>query len=297
MKDNIPLAVGTIVLTVLALSLGDAAIKALGSGARLGLWQLFVLRSALAVPVLLAAALAFAGWRRLLPRAPGWVALRGLMLAGMWVAYYASLPHLPFGAAAAAYYTLPLFIVAFAALFGGERVGRAQWAAAGLGFAGVALVLRPGGEAFSPWALLPLLAAVLYAAAMILTRTRCRAEHPATLALGLNAAFLVIGFAGLLLVPVSAEGGFLGLPWVGMGWEEWRTVSLLALVVLLAGVGSAIAYQSAPSAIVGSFDFAYVGFAVIWGIVFFGEWLDAVTLGGIALITAAGALALRRGPG
>lgn len=49
--DNIPLAVGTIILTVLALSLGDALIK-MTSGSFV-IWQIFVIRSLIVIPVLL----------------------------------------------------------------------------------------------------------------------------------------------------------------------------------------------------------------------------------------------------
>jgi hypothetical protein len=41
-------------------------------------------------------------------------------------------------------------------------------------------------------------------------------------------------------------------------------------------------------------DFAYVGFAVIWGIVFFSEVPDMVSTLGMALIVDAGVLSLRQ---
>lgn len=294
--DNVPLGVATIVGTVLALSLGDALIKALGGGGTMGLWQLFAVRSALVLPVLLAGALILFPRARIAPRSVGWIAIRSALLTAMWIAYYVALPLLPLAVAAAAYYTLPLWIVALAALIGDERVGRMQWAGVVLGFVGILLVLRPGGEAFRWPALLPLASAVLYALAMILTRTKCRDEHPATLALGLNATFALTGVAGLLLGPillVRAEG-FLSPAWTSMGGEEWRSVAILAVLILVASVGTAVAYQAAPASTVGTFDFAYVGFALIWGVVFFAELPDATALAGIALIVAAGVLAVRR---
>ncbi len=214
----------------------------------------------------------------------------------MWIVYYLSLPLLPLAVAAAAYYTLPLFIVAFAAMFGGETVGRMQWAGVVLGFVGIVLVLRPGSEAFTWVALLPILSAILYAAAMILTRTKCRDEHPATLALGLNAMFVIAGTSGLLtgwILPVSLPG-FLSAEWAVMGMEEWRYTAILAGLILVASVGTAIAYQAAPAATVGTFDFAYVGFALIWGVLFFGEHPDNIALSGIVLIVVAGVLAVRQ---
>lgn len=294
--DNVPLAVATIVGTVFALSLGDALIKALGGAGGMGIWQLFALRSLLAFPVLLIGALSMFGASRLRPRALFWIVLRSLLLVGMWIAYYLSLPLLPLAVAAAAYYTLPLFIVAFAALFGGETVGRLQWGGVALGFLGILLVLRPGGEAFSWAALLPILSAVLYAVAMILTRTKCRFEHPATLALGLNAVFILVGGAGLLIGSGMTEDipGFLTPKWQEMTGVQWRNLVLLAGLILVASVGTAVAYQAASASTVGTFDFAYVGFAVIWGVVIFDERPQGAALAGIALIVVAGVLAVQR---
>lgn len=294
--DNVPLGVATIVGTVLALSLGDALIKSLGGGGGMGLWQLFAVRSLLAFPVLFGAALIFFNRSHLAPRSMVWIAVRSLLLTAMWIAYYLALPLLPLAVAAAAYYTLPLFIVAFAALFGGETVGRSQWGGVGLGFIGILLVLRPGGEAFVWAALLPILSAILYALAMILTRTKCRNEHPATLALGLNGTFVIVGLAGLAIgwiFPIEATG-FFSPAWMTMGPQEWQTIAILASLILVASVGTAVAYQTAPSSTVGTFDFAYVGFALIWGVVFFAERPDNMALVGIALIVIAGVLAVRR---
>tara|TARA_R110000737_G_scaffold216907_1_gene233371 strand:+ start:882 stop:1799 length:918 start_codon:yes stop_codon:yes gene_type:complete len=294
--DNVPLGVATIVGTVLALSLGDALIKSLGGGGGMGLWQLFAVRSLLAFPVLLVGALCFLNRRRLVPQSVRWIALRSVLLTAMWIAYYLALPLLPLAVAAAAYYTLPLFIVAFAALFGGETVGRSQWIGVAIGFVGIVLVLRPGGEAFVWAALLPILSAILYALAMILTRTKCRNEHPATLALGLNATFIVVGSLGLvvgLVLPIDVTG-FLRSDLTRMGSGEWLTSGILASLILVASIGTAVAYQAAPASTVGTFDFAYVGFALIWGAVFFAERPDNVALAGIALIVVAGVLAVRR---
>lgn len=294
--DNLPLGVATITGTVLALSLGDALIKSLGGGGTMGIWQLFALRSALVFPVLLLGAVMLAGRDRLRPRSIPWIALRSGLLVSMWFAYYLALPLLPLAVAAAAYYTLPLFIVAFAAIFGGETVGRSQWAGVALGFIGILLVLRPGSEAFHWAALLPILSAIFYASAMILTRTKCRSEHPATLALGLNAMFILVGGAGMLAGHgLSLDvAGFLSPDWTAMGAAEWRITAILAGLILVASVGTAVAYQAAPASVVGTFDFAYVGFALIWGVIFFAERPDALALMGIALIVAAGILAVRR---
>jgi drug/metabolite transporter (DMT)-like permease len=295
--DNVPLAVATILFTVFAMSLGDALIKGMGADSSVGIWQLFALRSLLVLPVLLAAAWVLRRRATLRPRSLLWVGVRAALLVGVWIAYYGALPHLPLSAAAAALYTLPLFIVGFSALWTHDVVTRAHAVAAVLGFIGVALVLRPGSEAFSLHALLPILAAMLFAGAMVLTRTRCQGEHPLALVAGLHLAFIFTGMAGLAglgLFPSLAGETFLDTPWHALNTQEWRLMVLLAASILIASVGTAIAYQKAPTSIIGTFEFAYVGFAVLWGLLLFAERPDAPTLSGLALIVVAGVLTVRR---
>ena len=175
------------------------------------------------------------------------------------------------------------------------------WVAVLLGFAGVLLILKPDADGFNGYALLPLMSAVLYALAMILTRTKCRNEHPLVLSLGLNVSFVAVGLVATLLIAIAgvptgeAPGAsFLIGDWSTMGATDWLSMGLLAAATIIGSVGAAIAYQVGPPATIAIFDFAYLGFAALWGILFFDEVLDAVTLGGMTLIVVAGVLAVRR---
>ncbi|WP_244935015.1 DMT family transporter [Acuticoccus sediminis] len=290
-SDNVALAVATILVVCLALSLGDAIIKSVA--ASFAMAQIFVLRSVLVLPVLLVIG-ALRG-QQVLTLDP-YALLRSLCLTVMWVAYYAALPHLPLAVAAAAYYTLPLFITLFSAALGLERIGARGWIAVAMGFAGVLVVLRPGAAAIDPWTLVPLLSAMLYAAAMIITRTRLRHAAPVALAVNLNATFVVAGLAAtaLNLAGVTAADNFMLAPWTVMGPREWGAIAILAAVMIGSSVGTAFAYQTGPASVLGTFDFSYVAYAVLWGILFFGDVPDAVTFLGIATIVAAGILAVRR---
>jgi drug/metabolite transporter (DMT)-like permease len=297
--DNLRLAVGVILATDLALSLGDAAIKQVS--ATFVLWQIFVTRSIIAIPALIAVIRLGSPMTALVPHHLGWVILRSLMLTLMWVAYYAALPHIALGIAAATFYTLPIFITLFAAVFIGDRVGPMGWGAVLLGFAGVLLILKPTAQGFNAYALLPVVSAVLYALAMILTRTKCRKEHPLILSLSLNVAFVAVGLLATLLIAMlggsggQAEGtSFLFGAWSSLGKSEWLAMTLLAAALIIGSVGAAIAYQAGPPATVAVFDFAYIGFAAVWGMLFFAETLGGVTIGGILLIIVAGVLAVRR---
>ncbi len=294
--DNTKLAVIVIIFTVLGLSLGDALIKLFS--ANLVLWQIFVLRSALALPVLLIIWRAKFAAVPLMPKALGWTLARSFMLAFMWVAYYAALPHVQLSIAAAAYYTLPIFITLFSALFVGERVTATGWFAVALGFIGVLFILKPAASDFNAYALMPLISAVLYALAMILTRTKCRAEHPIILSGALNVVFIAVGLAATLLLRgifVEGDTSFLSPYWARVDSNSAAVLGLLAIAIIIGSVGAAIAYQIGRSSVIATFDFAYVGFAVLWGLVFFAEVPDAISLLGIALVVIAGILAVRQG--
>jgi drug/metabolite transporter (DMT)-like permease len=294
-QDNTLLAVTVIVFTVLALSLGDALIKF--ASKEFVISQIFVLRSLLVLPVLLVFLWIKQPNALGTPPALGWTILRSVMLVAMWVCYYLALPKLNLSVAAAAFYTLPIFITLFSSAIIGDKISRLGWIAVFIGFLGVLLILRPKAGDFNFYALLPLVSAVLYAFSMILTRTKCRAVHPVVLSVALNITFVVTGILSAILIDLFAvqpRTGFLLSPWAQMGNVEWAAMAILAASILIGSVGTAIAYQRARPEIIGTFDFAYVAFALVWGLVFFDEIPDLVSLVGIAMIVAAGIISLRQ---
>jgi len=294
-KDHVLLAIGVIVITDLALSLGDALIKLTSDN--FVIWQIFVLRSVISVPFLIIYMATFTPGSFRISDGFGWTILRSLLLVAMWVSYYLSLAYIPLSIAAAAYYTLPIFITLFSAVFIGDRIGGVGWTATTLGFLGVLLVIKPNAVDFDVYVLLPLLSAVLYALAMILTRTKCQSSHPLLLALSLNLSFIIVGCIvsfGIALLPNEFRQGFLLAPWEAMDASRWYSMGLLAIAILIGSIGAAFAYQNAPPSIIGVFDFSYVGFAVLWGLVFFSELPDILSLFGIALIVVAGMVSVRR---
>ncbi|MEM1288305.1 MAG: DMT family transporter [Pseudomonadota bacterium] len=289
--DNLPLASATILLAIFGMSVGDAIIKAIGSNQTFGLWQLFAVRSAMILPVLAVIALFWGGAGVVIPKVFRWVALRGLLMAALWLAYYTALPHLPLSAAAASLYTLPLFITLFSAIFTDDKVTPIHGLAGLLGFAGAALVLRPGTDAFNAYALLPLTGAILFGLAMTLTRVKCQEEHPLALAFGLHAVFAGVGLIGLVVVtmlPGTPLPANLALGWTTLDAQGWGIMAILAISLFVASLGTAIAYQRAPIAVVGNFEFVYVGLAALWGFLFFSENLDLISAAGMIMIAAAG---------
>jgi drug/metabolite transporter (DMT)-like permease len=203
--------------------------------------------------------------------------------------------------AAAVFYTIPLFITLFSALFTGDRVTPRSWIAIIIGFVGVVIIVRPEPEGFNAYVLLPLLAAIFYALAMILTRTRCLKENPKVLALSLHIAMVLVGSVGIVFMTAVnpsestvANNPLLFNTWVSLGLKEWLAMLVLAIAIVTGSVGTAVAYQNGPSSTVASFDYFYLGFSVLWGFLLFAEVPDAFTVIGIAMVAAAGIIAVRR---
>jgi drug/metabolite transporter (DMT)-like permease len=302
--DRALLGIALIVGSVFLMSLQDAIIKY--ASVDLPLWQIYVLRGAIAVPALLVVVAArrvrSLPFAQLVRRSLGpWVLARALLLVAMYVALYAAVPVLDLAMIAAAFYTGPLFITLLSALLLDEPVGRRGWLAVATGFAGVLAILRPGTAAFSGLAILPVLAGLFYALAAIITRSRCRSDPPLVLALSLNLALLATGLAASLALAVWSPGSdliavspFLMGGWVGVGGAEWGFMMALAALIVGIAIGLAAAYQAAPPVTVATFDYSYLIFATIWGYAIFSQVPDPPTILGMMLIAGGGLLVIRR---
>lgn len=283
-RFGLPQGVVTIVATVFAMALTDAIIKL--SSSEMTLWQIWILRSAIVVPILLVATKG-----RVCPPGTGWIIARGVALVVQYLCYYAVLPLIDMALAGAAAYIAPFFIVGLSALVLGNRITLRHWLAIATGFAGLLLIVRPFAAAFTPLVFLPIAAALFYAIAAILTRVKC-AETPALiLALWLNITCLAFGLAigavrGVIVTPEWA--GFIFGPWHSMAGGDWGMILVLSVLIIGIAIGLARAYQSPRPEVIATFDYSYMIFVVFWGYVFFGEVPDLWTLAGMALISAGG---------
>ncbi|NMX65459.1 DMT family transporter [Pseudomonas sp. WS 5079] len=297
-RQSILIVVGSVFL----LSVSDAIIKATSPDT--SMWQLYVIRSVLACAILLALVVHMRGAAQLRPLSPLWVVIRSLLLSLMWIAFYGALPFISLTIAALAIYTTPLFIALFAALSLKEDVTLRKWLAIGLGFVGVLITLAPSTEEFNTYALLPVLAAILYALAVVVTKGKCADEDPMLLALAMNAALLVIGVLGSLVVmqtgphfPSNEGWRFLIGGWSTMGQADWWIMIVLAVLMVLVSIGIAKAYQIGETSIIGAFDYTYLIFAIAWGALLFNEMLNGRTATGLVLILLSGFLALKKPAG
>ncbi len=209
-------------------------------------------------------------------RFPGLHMARSACQLGATGLFFLSLPHVGLAEATALTDINPVLITLGAALFLGEKLGPRRIAGVVVALIGALIILRPGLGVFSPWALLPLGAAVCYTGNALLTRYVGPKEPVWTSLL----------HASIFGTVVSA----LALPFV------WVPVSgpdlLLFTLVGFLGTGAQLciirSFSMTEAAIVAPFAYLGIIFATFWGVVLYDQWPDGWTVLGALVIVGAG---------
>ena len=229
-----------------------------------------------------------------------WPLLRAVFITGTFLAFYAAIPFLSLSTVGAANYTAPIFITLLSFYVIIERVNGLGWFGVVLGFVGVAILLQPGTDAFSLWAVLPVWGALLYAFANLITRAKCQDIPIASLSLAQNTMMLLAGLIiSLMLVSLPANHDLaVSTPFIFGRWAtgeptDWLVLFLLAGFAIVLGMMLAGAYKAAPPAIIATFEYSYLVFVASWDILFFGLTLGPATVTGMVLIVVSGVLVLR----
>ena len=221
-----------------------------------------------------------AGLRTRVPMAHFWRSLCGVSALGLW---FQAIAGLPLATAVTLNYMssvwMALFMIGGALWLGAARVDGRLVAAVLVGFAGVALVLRPT-LAQHQWAhgLAGLLSGMLAALAYLQVRALGRRGEPEA------RIVFYFAFGGVV-------AGALSMLWTGLSRHSLQGIGLLLAVGLLATVAQlmitrAFAIGSALSN--AGLQYSGILFATAYGVLLFGESLSWMALVGMLLIVAAG---------
>ena len=200
-----------------------------------GLWQYHLLRSVVALAVLipLAAAMRIS----LRPQRPRYVLGRTLLNASAMVIYFGCLGFMPIAQVVAGLFTAPLWTVIFTVVLFSDKVPARQVVAVILGFAGIIIALHPAAGELSVWTALPVLAGAFYGLGNIVTRRWCGAEGTLTLLAAFFAMLGLVGALGLIalwvwpLPVLPGPDGFITRGWVTPTW-------VFGTVIVVQGLGS-----------------------------------------------------------
>jgi drug/metabolite transporter (DMT)-like permease len=238
--------------------------------------QVVALRSWFGLPLLCMLALRGGGWKALKTRRPLVHVGRYSLVLILSFSFFWGLSQMKLVDAIAISFAAPIFIAVFSVLLLKEPVGLHRWAAIGVGFCGVLVMLRPGMGVFQ-WASLVVLGSVLaYALLMITTRAFKSTESTAALMLYPQ---LGISLTGIVVAPLF---------WVTPNLGD---LGLFALAGLFGSVGVMClthAFRLAPVATVTPFEYSALIWATLLGYLLWGELPDSYTLIGAGIVISSG---------
>tara|TARA_Y100000589_G_scaffold244998_1_gene232692 strand:- start:1 stop:867 length:867 start_codon:yes stop_codon:yes gene_type:complete len=176
----------------------------------------------------------------------------------------------------------PLIIAMLSRPVLGEYVGWRRWLAISIGFIGILIILNPGNGIFSPYALVPIAGAILFALYGLLTRYASQYDNS-------NTSFFWTGVVGCIAMTV------IGLNfWEPVSQADWGIMLLLSASGMLGHFLLIKCYEVSEASAVQPFAYLQLIWASIIGIIIFGEQITTNVLIGACIVVGAGLFTLWR---
>ncbi|HHL21768.1 MAG TPA: DMT family transporter [Aliiroseovarius sp.] len=281
LSDNMRGA-GLMMVAMAAFTFNDTVMKTLSG--EVPLFQAIFLRGALTTLLLFALGRAMGGLRfRLARRDWGAIALRTFCEGAATFLFLTALFHAPIANVTAILQSLPLTVALGAALFLGEPLGWRRIVAILVGFAGVLLIVRPGGDGFTIWSLYAL-AAVGFVTIRDLAVRRMSVHVPS----------LTVALVGAASITLAAGAVALVQGWQPVTPRQGGTMALAALFIMAGYLSSVMTMRQGEIGFVAPFRYTGILWALILGWLVFGDWPDTLTLIGAAIVVAMGLFTLWR---
>ena len=263
--------IALMLLSVFMFSFGDALGKYIVATYAVG--QLLCLRAVAALFVLSPAI-----WRQRdkfahLER-PVLQAVRVLLSTVEVAAFFLATVYLPLADVTTYYLACPIFVTALSAVVLREGVGWRRWVAIVIGFCGVVIALKPSAQTVSWPAMIVLGGSLCFSVLMLITRL-LRATPDIVMA---TSQFVGTFVLGAIMAPfgwVTPSGSHLAL------FAAAGCISVSALLCVNR------ALKLAPASIVVPYQYSMIVWAVMFGLIVFGDVPSrSVVLGGLIIIGA-----------
>ena len=218
-------------------------------------------------------------------------AARGAMIAFATLLFFSGLAYLPLADAISIFFIEPLLVTLLSALFFGELIHWRRISAICIGFIGALIIIRPTFAEIGIPALYPVGAACCFSTYILLTRKLVRHEDPIRLQ-------FFAGIFGCLVMSLALGYGtaqdinILSVVWPTL--DQWLLLALLGVIATGCHLLVTYAYRLASIGILAPFQYIEIIGASILGLAIFGEFPDAITWLGIAIIVASGLYVFHR---
>lgn len=176
----------------------------------------------------------------------------------------------------------PLLVAALSGPVLKEFVGWKRWSAIFIGFIGVMIILKPSNNVFSLEAIIPLVAALMFALYSLLTRYAARRDTSMT-------SFFWTGIIGAVVMSIVGSGY-----WIALKPVDWAWLGLLCILACLAHYLLIKCYELSEASSLQPFAYLQLLFAIIIGLWIFSEKLEVHVVMGALLVVLSGLFAIWR---
>lgn len=176
----------------------------------------------------------------------------------------------------------PLLVAALSGPVLKEFVGWKRWSAIFIGFIGVMIILKPSNNVFSLEAIIPLVAALMFALYSLLTRYAARQDTSMT-------SFFWTGLIGAVVMSIVGSGY-----WIALKPVDWAWLGLLCILACLAHYLLIKCYELSEASSLQPFAYLQLLFATIIGLWIFSEKLEIHVVMGAFLVVLSGLFAIWR---
>jgi drug/metabolite transporter (DMT)-like permease len=246
--------------------------------------QFVLLRSIIAIAIMLMIAPRFGGMEALKTRRRGWHVVRSICAVGAMFGFFYGVANMPLINALTLGYTAPLIMTALVAVFLGDEVGWRRWTAVIIGFIGVLVMLRPGSGDISFAAIAVLVAAFFYACQAITARYLGSTETTLSLSF-----YVVVG--PLLVASVFFDQD----TWATPDLYGWILLFGAAVCSIGAWVGFTNGYRAVSPATLAPLEYVALVGGAIAGYLIWDEVPDVWVIVGAVIIVASGLFVVYRG--
>lgn len=224
------------------------------------------------------------------PRDLGLLTVRAICLMLSTYSFVSSVQYMPIADAIAIVFVMPFILMFLGKIIFGNPIGPNRIYASMVGFAGAMLVIQPSLDTYGLVALFPLGCALTFSFYEMATQAMSNRVHPVTMQLHTSIAGAIICLPLLWLFdgsglteldPVTPDA----LNWLWLfGVGFWAAISHLSMTV---------AMKYAPAATLAPLHYLELPMAVFLGYAIWGDFPNALTWCGIALIVGSGLYIIR----
>ena len=197
---------------------------------------------------------------------------RSLVASLAMLAFFKSFHLLPLAEVSSISFASIMITTVLAIYLLNEKVGVRRWVAIIIGFLGILIILRPTGDIFNYYLLLPIIGATALSIAIIIMKMALRFDTPPT------CSFYMHSLVGGIML------GTLFFNFITPSYKDFILLCFMGCAGGIAQILATNAYRISNVSILSPIDYSSILWAITFGIIFFSDYPDIYVIVGSLVI-------------